>query len=96
MPLNLIIKKERNPHWRLGQEIGKRFPSLDKSGKDRILVDKHPKESFSPEVMRRIEMAAIKTNAMKIDFQREENKELRQEAERVAGLIIKPAFKSVI
>jgi hypothetical protein len=50
---------------------------------------------FSVEERRKIDMAAIRTNQMGIDFQEEDN-EMLEESKRVAGEIIRPKFKSVL
>lgn len=55
------------------------------------------KEMFSKEERLKIDMAAIRTNAMGINFQKEEEDELKREAEETCRLISNPdVIKTII
>lgn len=88
MPLNLIIKS-KTPSWRKGQPTLSHFPSLHK--KDSRIVDENlsVKEMFSKEEKLKIDMACIHTNGMRVNFQKDEEDELKKESEDIAGKILK-------
>lgn len=87
MSLNIIIKS-KTPSWRRGQPTLSHFPSLHK--KDSRIVDGNlsVKDMFSKEEMTKIEMAAIHTQGMGVNFQRDEEDELHKEAEDIASILV--------
>lgn len=95
MPLNIIVKN-KTPFWRKQQPKIGSWISKHRDNPSKIEATLSVGAQFSPEERRRIDMACLHTNAMGIEFNAEEENEMKVEAEEAArklagaGLIIKP------
>ena len=95
MPLNIIVKN-KTPFWRKHQSKLGSWTSKHRDDPTKIEATLSVGQQFSPEERRRIDAACLHTNSMGIEFNAEEENEMKKEAEEAArklagaGLIIKP------